>query len=842
MVPAMLVNPSRITFSDGRAVNAHLDRWAAAALRDADQWQRVLEETRDWSDYSARNQLLLASYAAVGPVAGIETWRLVPAEGTGTCVVRSGEHAYPVRVPVTTTSDEPDPHLGGARPTSAAVAGWEWRGVFCLEQLARRPDPDAITRLRPDPILDPEGLKTAAVATARRTIRGRIPDDDPHAVLRGAAERMPRTSQRPAPTGVLAEQVAWLALDRVRPADGPVPAFDPSELPVRERWEAMLDVLDADRRLAAALGRHLEVDLLASPLPRMEVDDDRALPAARRNRLPRASVEQLPVGRWVEVGPYTPDEWAARGEDANGKGTYLRLNSTAYLVVIERGDRASWRLEDTRSKVGAGRLDGGDDANLDAAKAAANATLQQRYPQLIGRAPDLGAPIPTGARTGWEPVEGQPGALRHLHHGKVASLVIPAGDQWIPLVQRGPGLLPEAVGPALATREAAIERAEEAGRRALREGVLDTRVDLDTAVARLAASPGYSRDQLLELVAPRLATAEQAALVADPAPAEVAELLGAAGITSATTVAVLRAEGAPAHQVGPLLPILGIPPRDAIGALHQQWGIARTHAAELVGATPAEMRAAGCSPDEIIATRPRDVLSTLPARPDLWDLAGGTLATAGLTPDEIAGIVATHSPNPDCFAAGLAAAVDDGRTGIALAVRRGMPPEAIAALSERYGLTPLDTANALGDAHSAPGLAVGVIRYRCDDDPVLTTQIARSALGFRTDTVIAALSDDPAVELATVHQLREAPPLSRDQRALIAANHPPRPPAAPVLARSEARRLLASLPDPDDAAPSSGRGALLDALPSPDEVGGPRSLLDSLPDPDLSLELTEIDR
>jgi hypothetical protein len=139
-------------------------------------------------------------------------------------------------------------------------------------------------------------------------------------------------------------------------------------------------------------------------------------------------------------------------------------------------------------------------------------------------------------------------------------------------------------------------------------------------------------------------------------------------------------------------------------------------------------------------------------------------------------------------------------------------------------------------------LAVGVIRYRCDDDPVLTTQIARSALGFRTDTVVAALSDDPAVELATVHQLREAPPLSRDQRALIAANHPPRPPAAPVLARSEARRLLASLPDPDDAAPTSGRGALLDALPSPDGVGGSRSLLDSLPDPDLSLELTEIDR
>jgi hypothetical protein len=52
-------------------------------------------------DYSPRNQLLLASYGVVGPVAGSATWALLESTEAGrTCAVRSGEHGVPVRVPV----------------------------------------------------------------------------------------------------------------------------------------------------------------------------------------------------------------------------------------------------------------------------------------------------------------------------------------------------------------------------------------------------------------------------------------------------------------------------------------------------------------------------------------------------------------------------------------------------------------------------------------------------------------------------------------------------------------------------------------------------------------------
>jgi hypothetical protein len=67
----------------------------------------------------------------------------------------------------------------------------------------------------------------------------------------------------------------------------------------------------------------------------MEIVDDRVLPAGWRRRLPAASLERLPIGEWQEVGPYSPDEWAARGETGSGRGAYLRLNRSAYIVAVE---------------------------------------------------------------------------------------------------------------------------------------------------------------------------------------------------------------------------------------------------------------------------------------------------------------------------------------------------------------------------------------------------------------------------------------------------------------------------------------------------------------------------
>ena len=137
-------NGQRIEFPTLQAMTAHLDRWAATSLTSPEQWEDALAGTRSWLDYSARNQVLLASYGIDGPVAGPETWRLVPSttEGRG-CAIRAGEHGYPVRVPITSGGTEPDPYLGGHRPTRAAVERWEWRPVFETAQLARHPAPGA---------------------------------------------------------------------------------------------------------------------------------------------------------------------------------------------------------------------------------------------------------------------------------------------------------------------------------------------------------------------------------------------------------------------------------------------------------------------------------------------------------------------------------------------------------------------------------------------------------------------------------------------------------------------------------------------------------------------------
>ena len=53
-----------------------------------------------WVDYSARNQVLLASYGVVGPVAGAATWERVASTESGrNCAVRAGEHGLPSGCP-----------------------------------------------------------------------------------------------------------------------------------------------------------------------------------------------------------------------------------------------------------------------------------------------------------------------------------------------------------------------------------------------------------------------------------------------------------------------------------------------------------------------------------------------------------------------------------------------------------------------------------------------------------------------------------------------------------------------------------------------------------------------
>ena len=149
----MAVQLRPIVFGSYAAMAGHLDRWAARTLTTPEAWEAALVRSHAWLEFAPRNQVLLLSYGIDGPVAGAETWRFVPsADGRG-CGVRAGEHGFPVRGPITTGGREPDPFVGGTRPTRSHVERWEWRPVFSVDQLARRPLPASLT-----PVEIPETL------------------------------------------------------------------------------------------------------------------------------------------------------------------------------------------------------------------------------------------------------------------------------------------------------------------------------------------------------------------------------------------------------------------------------------------------------------------------------------------------------------------------------------------------------------------------------------------------------------------------------------------------------------------------------------------------------------
>jgi hypothetical protein len=767
-----MLSPRQIRLADAKAVNRHRDAWAERVLVDPVQWEATLTSTGSWSEYSAANQLLLASYGAEGAVAGAETWRMVPSIDGRTCAIRHGEHGLPVRVPIVAPSTDPDPHLGGQRPTRTAAAGWEWRPVFCEAQLARRPAPGTLSPVDlPDALTGPRaGERWLAVTrtAAAKTVRGRLRrSENPTEILTQAAGRLPRSGQRPPLEEPLRSQVAWLVAQRVGHASGGLPAFDPGSLPARERWNLLLDVLEPTRKLTHELGRATGVNLLASLVPKMQFDDDRLVAPERRNRLPRASLERLPLNEWHIVGPYSPEEWAARGEVGDGRAAYRRLNSSAYLVTIEQGDSAQWRLEDVRAREGAGLLASGPADSLTDAQETAVATLASRYPQLAPPAPTTiptpaadSAPQPppdaTVVPAGWRSFDGHAatGAL-HRDLGEGVRLYVFAGpqDQWLPMVQRSSEQGLEPLTPT-ASRADAASIAELEGRRAVRELRSGGRVEFDDSVAELAARPTYRREDLATLIGARLEPAARAVVAGDPTPAQLVEVLGSAGVTARTTAAVLRAEQIPAETAAGLLPIAGIPIPAAIDELHTRWDIPRTTAAGILDATATDMRTAGCTAQEIMAVRPRDVLSHLTPDPTTWDLAA-----AGHPAHEIVAHLASHAPDPHCFAAGIAAAIDDPGVGIALAVRQGLPVEALVATSERYGMAPIELAAALADANASATIAVPTVLARCDGDPTLTTQVLRSTTPLRTEQIADALTPEAGLD-QPLAELRAAKPLS----------------------------------------------------------------------------------
>ncbi len=820
---------------------AYLDAWAKRTLVNDRSWRELLESARDWVDYAPRNQILLAAHGAIGPVAGAETWRLVPADDGATCVVRRGEHAMPVRVPITGPGTAQDPHLGGTRPTLSAVQDYEWRGVFCVEQLARRPLGSLFGETpgrRPDVTIDEARLAEVARAIVKQTIRGAVPAfDDPIAALAGAVQARPRSSERPALSDVLAGHTVWLAAGGLGVAAPPPAEFDPSELPARERWERALDVIAPAQQLRGQLGRAVGVDLLASPLPRMQVDDDRVVPATRRNRLPRASLEQLPLNEWFEVGPYTAAEWATRGESASGRGAYLRLNASAYLVVAEGDDGAFWRLEDTRAKTGAGVLAGGDAASLNDARSTAVLTLTERYPQL-------GGPIAVAERV--EAID----AVTAGDAGRPAAAGV-ADDQQRVAASTTPLIVVPSdntgssdVAAERATTQGAAPRpltlAPPAPDEQNRNSVFgpfrgSTAPEIDAQVADLCAATDYTRADLVAAIIDRLDRSDQLRLISDPSPLDLIDLVGSCGVGTETTIAVLHAECVPAEQVAPLLPAVGVSTTSAIRILDEQWSLDRSTAAHLLGASVDEMRQAGCSSAEIIATRTSEVVTLLPAKPHLWEIIGGTLAQTGETPEDIVGLLSSHAPDAACLAAGVVTAVDNPAEGLALTARRGMPSESLALCSERYGLSPSETADLLYDAGVRSEVAVGVVLARCDGDEHMTTELARDHLGLNPADVESTLvALDTVIDFPVNDQEDGLEPAIERELLGSYLSHP----AARGARSSTAAALLAQLPPPSMGT-NHASADLLSALPAPEPGPGDSSLLARLPEPiDPSLSLS----
>lgn len=190
--------------------------------------------------------------------------------------------------------------------------------------------------------------------------------------------------------------------------------------------------------------------------------------------------------------------------------------------------------------------------------------------------------------------------------------------------------------------------------------------------------------------------------------------------------------------------MLGVPMSDAIRALEGRWDLHKIEAARIIGATGPEMRAAGCTATEILALRPEVILANLPNEPHLWELAAGTMATSGHSPSVVVSHLVNHAPSAETFAAAITSAVDDPTVGIGLASRLRGQPEYLSAASERYGLTPAETAQILRAEQAPLTQALAVIGHRCEfDDTAVLEAWAGAALETPeiTPTVSRATTD-----------------------------------------------------------------------------------------------------
>lgn len=535
-----------------------------------------MERCSQWADYSARNQVLLASYGVATPVAGSATWALVPSVEEGRpCAVRAGEHGLPVRVPVVDGGVvESDRSRLSAR--SQSIAGsHRWELVFAEEQLVRRPAAGSLVPVRTPRLSEAEWVEVVRVASGR--VLGRTPRrvDDPVAQLAGLAGRVPLQSGRARLPVELAAQAGWLVADRVGMASGSMSGFDPVGLTPRERWQRLVEVRHVAGVVLAGVSHALGVDLAASPLPRHGLVEDRTVPAGRRNYLAAADLRGLPVGVWVEAGPYTKAEWLARGvAGAAGVGAFLRVTDRSYLAVYEARGGAMWRMETVGRGAHHGLVAEGTADTVTSAKDAARVALMERFPQVAAAIEPPRRAKVVSPGLGWIPLaDGRDERTEvRVVDERVQAVVAPGpGGRWGSWVTVD-GALRQ--GPLAGSSDDARADADRLAVGAMGELAHYTPERADRLIADMADRPElWDRQRLVDIVGHRLTDSDRGRLAATADPAELVDLMAATGVlVDDTMVAVLHAEGIDADTAAHLVPALGVPVADVLSQMHERWG------------------------------------------------------------------------------------------------------------------------------------------------------------------------------------------------------------------------------------------------------------------------------
>ena len=269
--------------------------------------------------------------------------------------------------------------------------------------------------------------------------------------------------------------------------------------------------------------------------------------------------------------------------------------------------------------------------------------------------------------------------------------------------------------------------------------------DRANAMIRDLADAGtLTRADLDGLLGARLTEPDRVALTAPNTPPDrLVELLGSTGaVGPATVVAVLHHEGVEAATVAGLIPAIGLPIPDAVRELHDRWGMDRLSAGAHLAATPDDLRASRMHDRRDAPSRtPRGAATARHPHPHLG--AGRPHPARGRHVSGRSGPPA-RPPRPDPRHVRRRRLRDPTGPGqrLPVAVREASVPDLVA-LSERYGLSPAETAETLSTACATPATLVHVVHGRCDGDMPATLEACAAVLP--PGDVADELGRDPVV-------------------------------------------------------------------------------------------------